>query len=44
MTTSDVDAWELAGFPGRVNVAAYLIATNSGSIDALPMRYCSDGA
>jgi uncharacterized protein (TIGR02677 family) len=26
MTTSDVDAWELAGFPGRLNVAAYLTA------------------
>jgi uncharacterized protein (TIGR02677 family) len=26
MTTSDVDAWELAGFPGRLNIAAYLTA------------------
>lgn len=26
MTTFDVDAWELAGFPGRLNVAAYLTA------------------
>jgi hypothetical protein len=24
VTTSSVDAWELAGFPGRLNVAAYL--------------------
>ena len=26
MTTSDVDAWELAGLLGRLNVAAYLTA------------------
>lgn len=26
MTASDVDPWELAGFPGRLNVAAYLTA------------------
>jgi hypothetical protein len=26
MTTLDVHAWELAGFPGRLNVAAYLTA------------------
>src|SRR6266516_1474671 len=26
MTTPDVDAWELAGFPGRLDVAAYLTA------------------
>ena len=26
MGTSDVDDWELAGFPGRLDVAAYLAA------------------
>jgi hypothetical protein len=26
MTKFDVDAWELAGLPGRLNVAAYLAA------------------
>src|SRR5260370_2912564 len=26
MATPDVDAWELAGFPGRLDVAAYLMA------------------
>ena len=26
MAMPDVDAWELAGFPGRLDVAAYLTA------------------
>jgi Protein of unknown function (DUF2397) len=26
MTTPDIDAWELAGFPGRLDIAAYLTA------------------
>src|SRR6476469_1753055 len=31
MNTPNADAWELAGFPGRLNVAAYLTADQLGA-------------
>jgi hypothetical protein len=42
MSTPNADAWELAGFPGRLDVAAYLTADQLAAqyrvlVDVLPI-------
>jgi len=45
MTKFDADAWELAGLPGRLNVAAFLTADQPAAQSTRsPVRYYSDGA